>query len=82
MSVLIGDPVIDRYAANPGAVIEPGFSVHLLTQSARRPSLGTGDMRAPIDRPGSDRALTFPSRVGERLYWPDGRVTHLNGDPS
>lgn len=82
MSVLIGDPVIDRYAANPGAVIEPGFDVQLLTTSARRTGLGTGDMRKPIDRPGSDRAFTFPSRVGERLYWPDGSVTNLNGDPA
>jgi hypothetical protein len=32
-------------------------------------------------RPGSLRAFALPSRVGPRLYWPDGRTTHLDGTP-
>lgn len=32
-------------------------------------------------RPGADRAIQHPSRVGDRLRWPDGRETDLNGLP-
>lgn len=41
---------------------------------ARSARMGSGDKRPPIKRPGSERAAQLPSRVGNRLYWPDGRV--------
>lgn len=35
----------------------------------------------PSTRPGAMVAFTRPSRVGSRLYWPDGRVTDIDGNP-
>jgi hypothetical protein len=35
---------------------------------------GTGDLRPPVYRPGSDAAAKLPSRIGNRLHYPDGRV--------
>lgn len=32
----------------------------------------------PSIRPGSMNAYALPSRIGDRLFWPDGRVTHFN----
>ena len=34
---------------------------------------------APSVRPGAMTAFALPSRVGERLYWPDGRITDMHG---
>lgn len=35
---------------------------------------------APL-RPNSEDALQYPSRVGQRLYYRDGRITDLSGNP-
>lgn len=43
-------------------------------QRARRVSMGNGDRKPPLHRPGSDVAYTLPSRVGSRLIYPDGRM--------
>lgn len=32
-------------------------------------------------RPGAMRAFALPSRIGTRLFHPDGRVTDLQGQP-
>jgi hypothetical protein len=32
----------------------------------------------PSNRPGSMDAFALPSRIGDRLFWPDGRVTRIN----
>ncbi len=45
------------------------------TPSRPRSSLGTGDMRPPVMRPGADVAARLPSRMGAWRRWPDGRVT-------
>lgn len=43
------------------------------TPSLPRSSLGTGDLRPPVMRPGSEVALQLPSRNGSERRWPDGR---------
>lgn len=48
----------------------------LLTQS-RRVSMGNGDRKAPVLRPGAMDAMQLPSRMGLRLLWRDGRVERL-----
>jgi hypothetical protein len=45
----------------------------LLTQS-RRVTMGNGDRKAPVLRPGAMDAMQLPSRMGSRLVWRDGRV--------
>lgn len=45
----------------------------LLTQS-RRVTMGNGDCKAPVLRPGAMDAMQLPSRMGSRLVWRDGRV--------
>lgn len=55
-------------------------------RSGPRGQLSSSDYRCPELRrnPGlqDDRfaAFALPSRVGNRLHWPDGRITHIN-DP-
>ena len=41
--------------------------------------LGTGDARPAPIRPDGLIARQFPSRIGDRLTWPDGRITTLDG---
>ena len=48
----------------------------LLTQS-RRVSMGNGDRKAPVLRPGAMDAMQLPSRMGSRLVHRDGRVEML-----
>lgn len=43
--------------------------------AGKRHWMGTGDARKPVRRPGSEDAQRLPSRVGNHLHWPDGRVT-------
>lgn len=71
-----------RFAANPAqAAPHIGFlHRHLLTSSASRRGAGTGDLRSPAMRPGATEATQYPSRTGDRLRWPDGRVTTLDGE--
>jgi hypothetical protein len=38
---------------------------------------GTGDRRPIVYRQGSRDALKLPSRMGDRLYYRDGRVEDL-----
>lgn len=51
-----------------------------------RPSLMHGGYTCPELKPdpsilpGRLAAFKLPSRVGDRLYWPDGRVTGLDGN--
>jgi hypothetical protein len=81
---LSGRPVRHSYRADPSAAapeLEPRY-LDLLTSSAqRRMTMGTGDMRPPVMRPGCMSSMQHPSRRGERLYYPDGRVTLLDGTP-
>lgn len=76
-----GSGIRNRFRADPGAVIDPAHNIDLLVTGRRQAGLGTGDMRKPIDRAGSELAGRFPSRLGNRLYWPDGRVTDVHGVP-
>lgn len=56
--------------------VAPGVR-QLLTQS-RRVSMGNGDSKPPVLRPGAMDALQLPSRMGSRLVWRDGRVELTN----
>ncbi len=37
------------------------------------------ELRPYEGRPGALHAYALPSRAGQRLYWPDGRITALDG---
>lgn len=76
-----GIPVRHAYRADPSAACLPGVDVSLLTGCGRRTSLGSGDKRPPVQRPGAAQADQYPSRRGDRLYYADGRVTDLQGRP-
>lgn len=71
--------------ADPYAMLHP--SVHpgaaeLLTSGAVRRSAGTADRMPPPPRAGADQARQYPSRIGNHLHWPDGRVTGMDGEES
>jgi len=66
--------------ADPQAVCAPGIDPYALTGCGRVFAMGNGDLRSPVDRLGSTQADTFPSRRGNRLFYPDGRITDLNGN--
>ena len=36
------------------------------------------DLDHPADRRGSDKALSLPSRMGDKLHYRDGRVVEIN----
>ena len=55
--------------------VAPGVR-QLMTQS-RRVSMGNGDRKPPVPRPGAMDALQLPSRMGSRLIWRDGRVEQV-----
>lgn len=78
-----GKPVRNRYAADPGAVLDShagrAHGTRALTASRPGAHQGSGDARPPVLRPGCQRAQTLPSRVGHYLQWPDGRRTGLDG---
>lgn len=44
-----------------------------------RRALSHADAHPCTTRAGSEQALAYPSRRGNRLYWRDGRVTDLHG---
>ena len=73
-----------RFAADRSAVLHAdahGLIRHeLLTTSRRGLYLGSGDMRPPVMRPGADTLAQRPSRMGNTLRWPDGRITHISED--
>jgi hypothetical protein len=58
----------------------PNVDHYMLTGRGRVFALGNGDARAPVDRAGSRSDQAFPSRRGDRLFYPDGRITDLNGN--
>lgn len=68
---LDGELLTEKAAAAP---LGPGLTPQY---SGRRQYLGIGDMRPPALRPGSEDAARLPSRMGDRLHWPDGRVSDL-----
>jgi len=41
----------------------------------QRLAMGNADKMPPVPRPGSEQATKLPSRMGNRLHWPDGSVT-------
>jgi hypothetical protein len=43
--------------------------------SRPRLGMGTADHMPPAKRPGAMDAMALPSRMGNRLHWPDGSVT-------
>jgi hypothetical protein len=47
----------------------------VLIASRGGPHTGSGDARPPHIRPGARDAAALPSRMGNTLRWPDGRVT-------
>ena len=77
-----GSGTHDRFAADRAAVLDPhtasGTGMQRLTAGRHCVHMGTGDERPPVQRPGAHRADTMPSRVGDTLRWPDGRVTGLD----
>jgi hypothetical protein len=54
---------------------------HRLTGVGHRVYAGTVYERPAVLRAGSDQAAQYPSRHGDRLTWPDGRRTWLDGSP-
>lgn len=48
----------------------------LLTRS-RRTTMGNGDSKTPVLRPGAADAAQLPSRMGNRLRWRDGRIEQV-----
>lgn len=72
---LVFDPKVARAQA-----LAPDVRCDLDQLTAgRHLSMGSGDAKPPRLRPGSDVASRLPSRVGDTLRWPDGRVTGLRG---
>lgn len=66
--------------------LEDGRGADLVQRSrervqAQRVQGGSGSWvgceSAPCSRPGGADAYRLPSRVGQRLHWPDGRVTPI-----
>jgi hypothetical protein len=76
-----------RYAITPKgrakldgvALRRRGMTEGQRLEQARRSHLYLGhEVREPSNRPGAMDAAALPSRIGQRLYWPDGRVTHID----
>lgn len=71
-----------RYVADASTQMHPSAltrdSLRAMTSSRPRLHLGSGDMRTPVPRPGSLDLAALPSRMGNTLRWPDGRVTLIN----
>ena len=50
-----------------------------ISNASSRAIYDGAELRAHV-RPGSQVAFSLPSRVGNRLHFPDGRVTDLHGN--
>lgn len=77
-----GKPLRNKAEADPRAAA-PALDLadlHKLCGRGHVLTMGTGDLRTPVDRPGAGQAAAFPSRRGDRLLYADGRVTDLNGN--
>lgn len=74
-----GTPVRNKFAANPSAMLDPhaacGHGHTAMTSGRRASSMGTGDARPPVLRPGSQDAAALPSRTGWNLRLPNGTTT-------
>lgn len=71
-----GDPPAANDAQARGPITGQPVALDVEHQPCRRRlTLGTGDRRPPMHRPGSEVAAALPSRVGGWLHWPDGRRT-------
>jgi len=70
----------DRRAAQVASGALALVSLHAMT-SGRVHLAGSGDLRPPVPRPGSLDAAALPSRMGQRLRWPDGRITEIDHAP-
>lgn len=80
-----GVPVRNRFAADPVAMLCEAAAqrtdVRALTAGRQRAWLGSGERRALVLRPGAMACAGLPSRMGDTLRWPDGRITNLYGAP-
>ena len=67
-------------------LLNPNWISKRTTRMALRNSFGYGIYREfetrGVMRPGSIRAYSLPSRIGDSLHWPDGRITGLDGHSS
>lgn len=80
-------PVAVPRAPGLHAVARPGrktpsarFLANMPISNASSRAIYDGaELRAHV-RPGSQVAFSLPSRVGNRLHFPDGRVTDLQGN--
>lgn len=52
----------------------------LLTRSPSRGRASQADLAPAAPRAGSLLSLEYPSRIGRRLFYRDGRVTDLQGN--
>lgn len=88
-------PAIAHEAERRTAVLAPGIehgehrahAAALLTRSPARTLASHADLAEPPIRPEGQLNLAWPSRVGQRLHYRDGRVTEMDGtqvraDPS
>jgi hypothetical protein len=76
-------PAETRQALTQYEMIAPGAgTADLLTRSPARNKASAADLADQTPRPGSLQGLGYPSRIGNRLHWRDGRVTDLHGNPT
>lgn len=70
-------------SANPMAALHPDavglIDPHLLTSGHTPAGPDCTTLPPPVIRPGSLDMTALPSRMGNRLHWPDGRITTLGG---
>lgn len=73
-----------KFSAKPDEVLHPQavgmVSVYDMTSGKPGRYMASGDARPAVIRRGALDHLGLPSRVGNRLRWPDGRVTGLDGE--
>lgn len=63
----------EKPATAPGS--RPSPAATPLQHCGPRRYAATNTGRPPVPRPGSEDAARLPSRMGDRLHWPDGRIT-------
>lgn len=74
----VGAGIRNRFSPSAAEALAPQLrtntSAHLLSVG-RCTLMGSGDRRPPVLRAGSMAHASLPSRMGNTLRWPDGRVT-------